>query len=479
MTDPTAERELGGFRAKFFLAVGSIGWGVKDAGITGLLLLFYSQIVGVSAQLVGLAIGVALVVDAVVDPIIGIVSDNWRSRWGRRLPFMYAAAFPVGITYFFLWQPPAWSAQEQFEYLLVLVVLARLFIALFEIPSSALIPELTSDYTKRTAFLNWRWFMGVLGAAFIGFVSLRFILVPDQTHPIGQLNPAGYPLYALVASTIMTLSILISCLGLHRYTPHFLKPAPRHVTVGQFAREILQTLRLKSFRILTISGFLSSAAIGLAGALGPILLTYYWKLNNVQIAPFSLATVIGALFAFIVFVPLAKFFEKKIAAIVTSIISIAAGTGPYVFALSGWTPDVAAKPELLLVLLGLFAVFAAMGITASVLVGSMMADVVDQGAVDTGRRSEGTLFAAISLVSKASSGIGVFLGGMITGIAGLPAHAVPSAVDPHILERLLWLYVPSVVLLHAGAIYAFSRFGITRKHHEENRRRLDEQAEVL
>src|SRR5258708_33958730 len=112
-------RDLGSFRAKFFLAFGSIGWGVKDAGITGLLLLFYTQIVGVPAQLVSLAIGIALVFDAIMDPVIGIASDNWTSKWGRRLPFMYTAGIPVGLLYFLLWRPPHWSPTGLFFYLLV------------------------------------------------------------------------------------------------------------------------------------------------------------------------------------------------------------------------------------------------------------------------------------------------------------------------------------------------------------------------
>src|SRR5579859_5959872 len=253
-----AARELGSFRAKFFLAVGSIGWGVKDAGITGLLLLFYTQIVGVPAQLVSFAIGAALVFDAVIDPIIGIASDHWKSRWGRRLPFMYTAALPVGLLYFLIWQPPHWSKTGLFLYLLIIAIAVRGFIALFEIPSSALVPELTSDYTNRTAFLNWRWSMGVFGAAFIGVFSFLFLLVPDKTHPVGQLNPAGYPRYALVASVIMTLSILISCLGLHRYIPHLTKNEPRYVSVGQFFRDVWATLKVRPIRILVVSGLFSS-----------------------------------------------------------------------------------------------------------------------------------------------------------------------------------------------------------------------------
>jgi Na+/melibiose symporter-like transporter len=474
MTDAGAERELGSFRAKFFLAVGSIGWGVKDAGITSLLLLYYSQVVGVPGRLVGLAIGIALVFDAIIDPIIGIASDNSKSRWGRRLPFMYVAGVPVGVLYFFLWQPPHGSPFGQFLYLLVIAIAVRGFIALFEIPSTALVPELTSDYNKRTEFLNWRYLMGIMGATVITYVTFRFLLVPDKLHPVGQLNPAGYPRYALIASVIMTLSILISCLGLHRYIPYFQKTSPRYSGLGQFFREIWQTLTLKVFRVLLVSGVFSNAAAGLNAALGTIFLTYFWKLSNTQVALFQVAGVLGALLAFGVFVPLSKLFEKRIGAVSMSLIAIVAGTGPYIIALFGWRPDIASDPALLWGLLGLFVILAAIAITALVLVGSMMADVVEQGALETGRRTEGTFFAATSFINKVASGVGVFLGGIMTDAAGLHGHVLPSQLDPSVMRNLFLYFVPVIVVLHTGAILSFLQYRITRAQHEDNVRRLRE-----
>ena len=479
MTVSDATRDLGSFRAKFFLAFGSIGWGVKDAGITGLLLLFYTQVVGVSPQLVSLAIGIALICDAIIDPVIGITSDNWTSRWGRRLPFMYAAGIPVGLLYFILWQPPHWSNTGLFFYLLFVAVAVRGFIALFEIPSSALVPELTSDYVKRTDFLKWRWFLGVIGAGAITFGSFLFLLVPDKHHPVGQLNPAGYPKYALVASVIMTLSILISCLGLHRYIPHLTKTAPRYGSVGQFAREVWETLKVRPFRILVASGLFHGVILGLNGAMAPILLTYFWKLNNKQVALFIIPGAVAALMTFFVLVPLAGKFEKKIAAITCSVAAFFVGSWPYALALFGWTPDIAHHPALLYLILVVFAVSASLLLSAAVLGGSMMADVVEHAALQTGRRTEGTFFAAHSLINKSVSGVGIFLSGQILAFAGLHAHANPSTLDPQVIHRLFIALVPIGLFLHVGAFLAFIRYPITRKDHEANVERLRALAPAL
>ena len=60
---------------------------------------------GVSASLVSAALAIALVFDAISDPLIGFFSDNTRTRWGRRHPYMYGAAVPVTLCYFLLWNP--------------------------------------------------------------------------------------------------------------------------------------------------------------------------------------------------------------------------------------------------------------------------------------------------------------------------------------------------------------------------------------
>src|SRR5262245_33193393 len=75
--------------------VGSGALGVKDNGFSFFLMIFYSQVIGLDARLVGLALTVALVVDAFVDPLVGYWSDNVRSRFGRRHPFLYASAVPL------------------------------------------------------------------------------------------------------------------------------------------------------------------------------------------------------------------------------------------------------------------------------------------------------------------------------------------------------------------------------------------------
>src|SRR5580692_9296080 len=136
MTNAPQRSDLGSFRTKVYYGLGSIAYGVKDYGFGTLLLFYYNQVVGLPAFLVSAAIAAVLVFDAFADPIVGQISDNLRTKWGRRHPFMYASALPVAVSYFFLWNPPHWSHQALFAYLIVVSIIVRTFISMYEVPSS-------------------------------------------------------------------------------------------------------------------------------------------------------------------------------------------------------------------------------------------------------------------------------------------------------------------------------------------------------
>lgn len=121
-------------------------------------------------------------------------------------------------------------------------------------------------------------------------------------------------------------------------------------------------------------------------------------------------------------------------------------------------------------------VVSTISITASILMSSMIADVVEDSQVKTGRRSEGLLFAASAFTGKLVSAGGLFFAGLILGLVGFPIAAKPGHMDPHILARLVWTYIPIYAGLSLTA-FGFLRFyDISRHRHEENLRRASEAA---
>jgi GPH family glycoside/pentoside/hexuronide:cation symporter len=466
-----ARAGLTSLSTKLFYGSGSIAFGVKDNGFSTLLLLFYNQVVGLPSGLVGAAIMIVLVVDAFLDPIVGQISDNLRSRWGRRHPFMYASALPVALSYLLLWDPPHWSQGALFIYLVVVAIVVRTFITFYEIPSSALVAELTDDYDQRTVFFAYRIFFGWFGGLGISVLAFRVLLVPDATHAIGQLNPAGYMHYGIVAAIVMFAAILISAAGTHRHIPQFHVPAPRRITVGRMMGEMFETLANRSFLWLTISGVFFYAATGLVFALNIYFQTYLWQLSAVQISWFTLLAFVSAGLAFVFALPLSRRYGKKSSAIVLFVVGLGIAVVPLALRLANAFP-LNGDPVLVPVLL-VFATFSlALMIASSILMASMLTDVVEENALASGRRSEGLFFAANSFMQKTTSAAGVFLSGLLLSLVRFPANAQPGHIDMAIVRHLALVYLPSLVLLYGIAMVFLGFYRITRESHEENLQRL-------
>ncbi|MFN4020962.1 MAG: MFS transporter, partial [Erythrobacter sp.] len=145
------------FRIKLTYGIGAVAYGIKDNGFAVFLLIFYNQVMGLPANLVGFAVMVALIIDAFVDPVIGHLSDRTNSRWGRRHPWLYASILPVGLSWFMLWHPPDLGQTGMLVYLTLSAILVRAAIALNEVPSLAMLPEITQDYHERTDVIRYRF----------------------------------------------------------------------------------------------------------------------------------------------------------------------------------------------------------------------------------------------------------------------------------------------------------------------------------
>ena len=459
------------FSTKFFYGFGSIAYGVKDQGFQTLLLLYYNQVVGLPARWVGGAIMIALIFDSLLDPVVGQISDNWRSRWGRRHPFLYASALPVAISYLLLWHPPAWSQRALFLYLLVAAIVVRTFITLYEIPSAAMAAELSEDYDQRTSLLGYRYFFGWWGGLAMGLAAFAVFLRPDATHPVGQLNPAGYSGYALAASLLMLTSILVSAVSTHRFIRGFRVPSRREITLPNMAREMGATLKRRSVFVLLMSGFFGYAATGLVGSLSVYVNTFYWELSARQIALFTLGMFVSALLALFIATPLSRRLGKKSAAITTFGLSLALFSAPLVLRLLDLFPP-NGSPWLLPILVVLNTLAITFSVACQILIASMMTDTVEESEVATGRRAEGLLYSGVSLIQKAVSGVGIFISGVILGAVHFPANARPGSVPPETLRALILVYLPSFVGLYAVAIAFLGAYRFSREDHQRNLRSL-------
>ncbi len=470
-----AARDRPSLWTKFAYGFGAVAFGVKNNGFDYFVLIFYSQVIGIDARLVGLAITMALIVDAVLDLALGYWSDNLHSRWGRRHPFMYIAAIPVAATYFLLWNPPAgWSEQALFLYLLGLAVTVRVFIAVYEVPSSAMAAELSMDYDQRNSLLSWRYYFGWTGGNAMSVMNFMVIFPYFMTAAIenGQFNRDAYEVYGVVASALMLLAILVSAVGTHSRIAH-MPPAPpkRTIKLETILKEISETLANRSFAAIFGAGMLFGVGTGMYASLAFYFSAYFFGFTPQQIGWITMSVFLSAIIGSALAPFVTRTIGKKRGAILMGLIGYCGGPliitlrlfdvlppngHPFVF----WFYLIATTFDVALI------------ICYQTLSASMLADLVEQAELKTGRRSEGLFFAAATFIRKSVQGFGVIAAGLVLTAAQFPKGASPAQVPEEALYRLGAYYVPIQILTWVAMIAVISTYRLSRGDHEENLRKL-------
>jgi Na+/melibiose symporter-like transporter len=456
---------------------GSVAFGVKSNGFDYFFLIFYSQVMGVSAYLVSLALMIALMVDALSDPLIGYLSDNTRSRWGRRHPFMYAAAIPAAVAYYFVWNPPAGlEGDALFPYIVTIAILVRTLITVYEIPSSSLVAEMSDDYDERTSMLSYRYFFGWTGGTLMGAFATIFILVPTATVQNGMFNVEGHGQVGAIAAISIFLAIMISAAGTHKMIPDLKSPPPaRKLSLMLIYREVFETLASRSFLALFLAALFGAVASGVSTTLSFYFSTFFWGFSTEQIGLISLSVVISALMAFFISPAISRRLGKKRGAITIGLMAFTVAPAPILLRLLGLMPQ-NSDPMLFPLVLSIIVVDVALIIAYQTLSSSMIADLVEEAEIKTQRRSEGVFFASVTFVRKVTQGIGAAVAGVLLTISQFPAGATPDQVPEAVLTTFGWFYVPVIFGLWMIMIACLSLYSVDRRAHEANLETLAKRA---
>ncbi|WP_304217738.1 MFS transporter, partial [Phenylobacterium aquaticum] len=429
-----------GFGTKTLYGVGSVAFGVSSLGLSSSVLQPYlNRVIGLPALWVGTAIMLTLMLDALIDPMIGHFSDKLRTRWGRRHPLMYLSVPLVAVACFAFWNtPPEWGPARAGPTLILLLVLMRLAVSFYEVPSQALAPELAPDYNDRTGLFSYRFFFGVVGGLGMNVLLYRVFLSPEHG---GILSRSGYGLYGLTAGLVMASTIFLSSIGTHRHIKTLIQPPVRKVPTAQVVREVWGTITNPSLIVVMLSGLCSGVSMGLSGALSQYFYVELWGMKAAGVSLIGLAGVAASLFGVALAAPASRLLGKKRAMLTLFTVSVVTTALPQGLRLLGLAPA-NGSPWIMPFLVGDFFIATTLAITGFIIISSMIADVVEDAAVKTGVRSEGLLFAANGLLNKFTSGIGVFLSGVLLTVVAFPSHAAPGTVSPEIMRHLSLLYLP-------------------------------------
>ncbi len=423
---------------KWSYAIGNIPYAVKDAAFGTFVVFYYTQVLGVSGTLTGLAMFIALSWDAISDPIVGSWSDRVRSKWGRRHPLMLAGSIPTALLFLALFNPPAALIGEHalFLWLLAVSILLRTFLTIYFIPYQAMGAEMSDDYDVRTELAKARVSVAWLGGMAVSAFAFVFIFQAEGGSD-GRLVAANYADYGVV-STILALVTAIICLWGTRTTIEQLpkgKPSQVPFTLLQPLRDLLTAWHNANFR-KTIG---TKLAFGVAGgtytALGLYLGTYFWEFSPEQMAGLVMPTFLATVTAFAVLGHLNHRIDKPRMISCVCIIFTINSIWFVAARLLGFLPDNGHPIIYPLQLVQVFvAVFSVAGL--QILGASLLADILDEQELKTGQRQEGVFFAASAFVLKATTGMGALLAGIVIDLAGLTPGIQPGAVYPVVLNSL-------------------------------------------
>lgn len=403
-----------------------------------IFILFYvTAVCGVPGGLAGLALGAGLVIDAVMDPLIGSLSDGWKSRFGRRVPFMAVAIVPLIVTFNLIFAlPSTWSTTAVFVWLTALSVTLRIALSVFHLPYQALGAELSEDYSERSSIAAWRWGIGILGTvAVIGLGYGVFLGGID-----GVSRREGY-LPLTLTLTILVIAGAVAAIHSGLVTRHMQvdRAAPDKALHHRLFGEMKEVFRNPTFLIIFGSSILLNVAQGVGQALGLHVALFFWGLDSAQMPAIAVGAVLGLALGAPLAGPLAKKLEKRTLLVVGMGGLAVCQALPVPLRLMGLIPLTDGALTLMLVSVAVFngLMFAVSAIGFI----SVIPDAADEHELLFGTRREGLYFAGWSFATKASHGAGLLISGIVLQLINFPAKISGQTADSmdvpqHVIDLL-------------------------------------------
>lgn len=432
---------------------------------------------GMDPRLVGIIGFVPRIFDAVSDPLIGHISDNTRTRWGRRRPFILAGAIMGGLVFAGMWQfPDGMSKTFYFWFFLTGLITYFLTYTVYATPFVAFGYEMTPDYHERTrlhAFANAFGQLAWIGAPWIWKIMASY---EDKVDGAGQLG-------LWFGGTIMILGMVPAILCRERVAN--LKPAEASVGVsgvarsmGSFFQSVVTTLKCKPFVKLCGATFLVFNGYQLGVSFSLYVMIFYVFGGNEQSAG-DLNGWWGSLTAIctIAVIPLTALISEKLGKRRTFLVTISLSMFGYAIKWFGYNPN---YPYLLLV----SCPFVAFG-TGSLftLMGSMISDVCDYDELESTQRREGVFGAIYWWMVKVGMALGLLMGGYLLVFSGFVTPE-PGATEPVVQsdQTLFYLRMYDVVIpifTSAIALWIMSTYEITESRAKEIRVELEQRRGTL
>ncbi|MCL2808024.1 MAG: MFS transporter [Coriobacteriia bacterium] len=437
---------------KWFFAMGDVFQGGFFNLVNFFYAFFLTDVIGISPLWAGYIFLIGKVWDAVIDPGIGMLSDNTRSRFGRRRIYFLIGAPLVLLAFVMMWFPLSTGSEvSKIIFFIFAYVLMNTANAVVSVPFLAMSAELTTDYNERTSLTNTRMIVSIISSIICAVVPL---LIVDSFADIHL----GYFVMAVVFGLFFSLPLLLV---------FFKVPERRQFSEGKkgSVKDLFMSLRLKVFRRF-VAMYLSIVV-----AMDVISMIFiYYMTYNLERPTFEVSFVLGTLLIVeVATVPLAAWFAKK-----------TSKTRAIILGNTGWIACGlvslfigSASPALAIYVLagtmGFFIAFSLIGFTA------LFGDITEVGEYHFGRRVEGSFTGVQQFIRKVAAALAnwvaltlIGLSGFISPVEEIVDGAVTMVAQPQseiVLLTIKGILGISPILLLVPAIIIALRWQLTKERH--------------
>lgn len=445
------------------------------AAAIGNMMIILNLGFGMNPALVGLLGSLPRLTDAFTDPLMGYISDNTRSRWGRRRPYIFWGAISAGIVFALLWQMPLGRSEAYyFWWFLGGSIIFFLAYTVFATPWVALGYELTPDYHERTRLMGTQNFIGqfayMISGYFLAITNLDFF----ETMADGAAGLA-----IVIGVVVIVIGVLPAIFLRERFTANATETVAVDAATAEPSYEKMKrntklffagfatSLKFKPFLKLCIATFLVFNGFIMIAAFQSYVIIYYvfggdTKEGSLMFGHTMLVAAVSTFVIIILITWLCPKYGKRRAFYVTTGISMLG----YLLKWVCYTPDV----PLLVLLPPILIAFGFGGLFT--LMPAMVADVVDADELETHKRREGMYGSIFWWVVKLGSAVALAVGGILLNATGFDvALGGDQAAKTIFHMRLLDIGIP--VATSAIAIWAIYTYPITERKAHDIRTQLE------
>lgn len=413
------------------------------------LLFFFTTVVGIDPVIAGTITALGAIWNTLWSPIIGYISDHTSGRFGRRVPFIFCAAFPLGISNYLLFLSVDISEPYKTLYYAVMVVIFWSAFSTFFNPHLALGSDITGDYNERTSVRAYAYIFNVIGMS-LGMVLPTAIV--EFLMNYGRTMQEGWEMVGALIGTVTFVSLIFTAVSMRQKGKQ--KKAKDKVSIRGMFRDYMQILKLRPLRWILATSIIYLCANTISGVNRIYFMTYNMSMRGSEITLVLITLLVAGILLtpFITFV--SRQTDKRKAYIGFALTSAILITYARISGIDTW-----------LDLVAYFFVFAMVNTAYWQLMPAMVYDVCELDELYSGKRRAGIIASMQSLVESLSAAVSLQLLGVMLKLAGFDGEAaVQTATAELWIENTMTII--AAIFIAASAL-AMAQYAVTREKFAE------------